>query len=790
MTVDRANSVRSNSFSWRPNAGVCGERESPPESLALSRQSGGPWRHADRTSRTASVLAAIVRSLALATLLFAELATTAFAGPRVDVIVGKGAPALERFAAAELSEQLQKLFEADVTIGEALPKETGGALIVLGSPATNPALKPVEKSWPKLSEQGHLVKSVTLGGRPALAAGGGSPVATLWAAYELGRHFGIRYFLFGDLYPVDPPELKLEGIDILLEPSLKLRTWRTINDFAIGPESWGLAEQQQILGQLAKLKYNRVLLSLYPWQPFVDFEFRGVKRQSDALWYGWEYRVDGDTAGRSAFGGAKLFENPDFAGKTTYAERIAAGTALARGIIDRAHQLGMTAGLSISPLEFPREFAKALPNAQPSREPEPLSIGPGASHQPNDPVLLELARTQIEAYLKTYPTIDALYLTLPEFPGWTDQAEAAWKRLDARTGISRVTSLEKLISAARERRTTASGDRGERALRGNLAVLDFLSTLLADRKLLQAGAGKSIEPVLVDVDPALSPVLEKLIPPGASTLHFIDYTSRRVVENRSLLAGVPAGKVPSSLILTLDDDNIGVLPQEGVSSLHALVGDLRKNGWQGFSTRYWIVGDLDLSVNYLSRASFDAAATPRDVCRDLITPACGEGVSDRMWLAFEMIEQATQLVDTNDLSFGFPVPGMLLKHYQSEAAVPEWWGKARDLYLNAMNEMYRANTRAREGGRDYSLYCARRYEFAFEYMNCVESVRLAGLARREGNVEEQRAKLEAAVESIHSALQALAAIARSNSDRGMIAVLNEYGYRPLMAELEKLDQAE
>ena len=34
------------------------------------------------------------------------------------------------------------------------------------------------------------------------------------------------------------------------------------------------------------------------------------------------------------------------------------------------------------------------------------------------------------------------------------------------------------------------------------------------------------------------------------------------------------------------------------------------------------------------------------------------------------------------------------------------------------------------------------------------------------------------------ALNAQAAVARSNSDRGVIAVLNEYGYRPLLKELE------
>lgn len=733
-----------------------------------------------RPGRSAVWLASVM------TLLLAGSA--AMAGPKVGIVIGKDAPPLERFAASELAGQLQQLFEAEVRVGSELPPDDS-TLIVLGSPATNASAKSLAPAWPVLTDQGHVVRSVKLGKRPALMVGGGSPVATLWAAYELGRHYGIRYFLFGDLLPAEIPEFKIDGIDILLEPSLKLRTWRTINDFPIGPESWGLAEQQQVLRQLAKLKYNRVLLSFYPWQPFVDFEFRGVQRKSDLLWFGWKYPVDGDTAGRSAFGGATVFDNPDFAGKTTYAERIAAGTALARGVIDEAHRLGMTAGIGISPTEFPKEFAAAMPGARPSRELEPLSIGPGAAQSPGDPLLLDLARTQIRAYLKTYPEIDALYLTLPEFPEWVDQAEAAWKRIDQRTGAGKTISFDKLIAAARDRKSIASGDRGEQALRGNLAALDFLNNLLADRELLKTSSGRSVEPVLVDIDPALYPVLDKIVPPGASTLNFIDYTARRVVESRALLETVPARKVPSSLILTLADDNVGVLPQLCTEPLSALVTQLRASGWQGFSTRYWIIGDLDLSANFLSRAAFSPALTPEQVCEDLIRPVCGEGIFERMWLGFQMIEKATHLIDAHDIGFSFPVPGMILKHYQSDAPVPEWWGEVRELYLNAMNEMYRANTRAREGGRAYSLYFARRYEYAYEYMNCIESVRKAGLARRAGKTDEQRENLEAAIESMHNALGALAAVARSNSDRGVIAVLNAYGYRALKEELDKLEES-
>ncbi|MGE5190897.1 MAG: alpha-glucuronidase family glycosyl hydrolase [Deltaproteobacteria bacterium] len=709
--------------------------------------------------------------------------SAALAGPRVDVVIGAEAPAIERFAALELAGQFQRLFEAEVEIADRIPAEAE-RLILLGSPATNPAVKSLMREWPKLSNQGHVLRSVQTGKRRALLVGGGTPVATLWAVYELGHRFGIRYALFGDMLPAAKPELKLDGFDVLLEPALRVRTWRTINDFAIGPESWGLAEQEQVLRQLAKLKFNRVMLAVYPWQPFVDFEFKGVKKQTGVLWYGYQYPVDGDTAGRGAFHGAKVFENPDFSGKNSYSERVAAGTQLARGIITTAHQLGMSTALAFSPLEFPREFAVALPGAKTLKGLEDMTIGPGAAQRTDDATLMKLVKAQIRAYLTTYPEIDAVYLSLPEFPEWGQHAEEAWKEIDVRTGIGRETTLEKLTASARDRRLIASGERGVQSLRGNLTALEFFNRLLADKELTRLSGGRQAKVFISDVDPALFPVLDKVMPAGTGALHFVDYTARRVVENRALLKTVPARSVPSSLILTLADDNVGVLPQISITSLKTLVNELCTARWEGFSTRYWIVGDLDFSVYYLSRASFNPEITPRQALDDLVTRALGEGTAERTMKAFDLIEQATTLIDQHDIGFSFPVPNMVMKHYKNGEPVPEWWGKAKGLYLAAMDEMYRVNTRSREGNREFSLYLARRCEFGAEYFNCVEALRKAGIARAKGDKDTQLAELEKAIESLHTALSALSAVARSNSDRGVIAVLNEYGYRPLKKELD------
>ncbi|MBA4019337.1 MAG: hypothetical protein C0483_19395 [Pirellula sp.] len=179
------------------------------------------------------------------------------------------------------------------------------------------------------------------------------------------------------------------------------------------------------------------------------------------------------------------------------------------------------------------------------------------------------------------------------------------------------------------------------------------------------------------------------------------------------------------------------------------------------------------------------------VYEDLLNPICGTDVAPRVVAAAEFEWRVPALIDHYEASDVTAVrPQMLLMHFDSDEPPPAWWGEARTSYLNAMNEMYRANTRAREGGRTFTLYYARRFEFAFEYMNAIEAIRKAGIAKRKGDKDTQIAELEKAIDSVTNACNAMAAVARSPSDRGVIAVMNEYGYRPLLKLLEEADAAQ
>lgn len=165
--------------------------------------------------------------------------------------------------------------------------------------------------------------------------------------------------------------------------------------------------------------------------------------------------------------------------------------------------------------------------------------------------------------------------------------------------------------------------------------------------------------------------------------------------------------------------------------------------------------------------------TDEKALTDLVTPMCGEGVAVRMWKGFQEIGQAAQIIAKNDPHLGVPGPDMVRRHLHSKESLPAWFAEAKTLYTSAMNEMYRANTRAREGSRSLPLYHAKKLEFTYYFLTAIESLYKAH------DPAVRAESLEAAMESMYSALDSYSDVARDSSDLGAIALLNEHGYRAL-----------
>ncbi|MEO5803723.1 MAG: alpha-glucuronidase family glycosyl hydrolase [Verrucomicrobiota bacterium] len=763
---------------------------------------------------------------------FITIENSSFAG-EVAVLIGQDATPLENFAARELCGYLDKLFGIQVKPAATIPS-SANEIFLIGNPETNPLIS--KKEFPKMSDQGVVLKSVKVGNRSVVIVGGGSPRATLWAVYALAEKWGVRFLLHGDVFPAPAgrtghrpvpsgdsalgtgktPELfrasvsnvnvlripsgqwpdgtggspvlpitskfKMPSLNFQEEPALRVRQWRVLNEHAMGPIAWGIADYRPVIDQLAKLRFNRLLLYIWPGQPFLPLEYQGIKQTSGTLFFGNHYPITDDMIGRSLFGNEKEFWNPDLPLPGDAEKLSKAAVKHVQVLMDYARARGMECVMPANLTEFPREFKPLLAHLNPVDMVGTPTIGPGANANLDDPVLAGLARAVLETTLKTYPGLDYIALDLPEWREWVNEYERAWKSLDAKYCINKIRSLESILTAAKNRKDYSGGaERAVKEVKADIVALYFYDKIISDPQTKIGGRKFVVSTVAEE----LFPILARIFPAGSETLNFVDYTPSRIVKRREVLKEIPAREIPSVLIYTLHDDNVGVLPQLATHSLAELKKDIRSHGWAGFSTRYWLIGDHDPCVAYLSRAAWDTNATPKEIYRDQITRVCGEAAVPDMLKLFSEVEAATVTLEWHGLGLTFTAPHMMMQHWTPGALSPELKSVIPH-YQTALDAAHRALQKTKSPGTNSIHYWIGRLEFGIDYMNAIEAVRAAATA--ESNKDFPRAFTEAtrAVDLIKHGLTAYANIAGDRSDKGAIAVMNEYVYRPLQAKVAEL----
>ena len=707
---------------------------------------------------------------------------------RVTVIVSENAPKLERFAAEQLCDYLEKLFGIQTRPTSSLSGEAE-TLFLVGSLDADVTVESAVQAdvFPPVSEQGFILRRVQFQGRPSLVVRGGSPRATLWAVYELVERWGVRYLLHRDVLP-PLGTFYLPDVDMVIEPMLLVRQWRVINDFACGPEAWGMGDYRPVLDQLAKLKFNRILLSVWPWQPFLHYEVKGVKRESATLWFDFHYPITDDMVGRHLFEDEEEFWNPDLPRGASYEEFTAAGERLIHNLINYAHRRGIECVIVATLTEFPPEFAPLLKDTQEVHQLAELTVVPSAETDIDDPALTELATTVLRATVDTYPEVDYVALGMPEFRQWSGLYERAWGALDTKYNISLQRSLDDILTAASQRSTYPGGE--ERALqevKGDIVALYFYDRLLNEIDVLKESRRPDMKFIYNSVAEELFPLLGNLVPDDWETLNFVDYTASRIVKRREVLENVPSQKHACSLIYTLHDDNVGLLPQLATGSLHELTKDLIRHDWAGFSTRYWLIADHDPCVAYLSKAAWEEGVTHQNVYCDQIRAVCGEECIEDMLTMFREVEETTIALEDHGLGLTFPVPGMLTKHWTPQPMSDELV-EDRQGYQRALDVACRAREKAQPSGQSYVDYWIGRLRFGIGYLGMIATVRRAAIAEADRKPLDAIQNAEAALVIAREALEAYAEVVRDQSDRGAIAVMNEYVYRPLKEKIAALQK--
>ena len=717
----------------------------------------------------------------------------------MDVVVGSAAPELERFAARELCDYLAKLYGIQAYPARHL-SVSSEAVFLIGSPQTNATVKRATrgKAFPKVSDQGIVLRRTELEGRAALIVGGGSPRATLWAVYELVERWGVRYLTDRDVLPMKMGDFQVPNLDVVMEPVFRIRAHPSIQDFAPSGEAWGMADFRVLIDQLAKLKFNRLNIYTYIYQPFLNLEYKGIKRSSASLWYDFHYPITPDMIGRELFQDRDEFWNPDLL-KTDYDRLMAAGERLVHNLLEYAHRRGMDCDVSAPTNDFPPEFAPLVKGAEKSQ----LAARPGKNTPPDDPAVFELSAAILRATVTTYPEADRVAVAMPEAKQWLGEYERAWQKLDAKYEISKVLSLPEVIAAAGHRKGSGRwpGKLGVEQVKADLTSLYFYDRLLNDPKILKDTLRPDIKFVYGEPAEELWPLLDRILPSGSEVGIHPENQPEHFLPRAEILSTLNTQKVPGFMHVTLDDDVVGLVPQLRPTVLHKVIQELHRHGWTGFVARERFPGDHDSVLAYLARAAWDRKATPDAVTRDLVRAVCGQGSVEDMVAALSLLESATLRLATGradgpvaegnvwkerlDVPFSFYVPKMMMKFWRPQP-IPAYLVSVQRDYEQALEAARRAREKATPEGQWYPDYWVGRLEFALGYANAVEAMHRGATAEAANNRAESLKEAEKALETLRQGTEAYARVARNRTDLGAIAVLNEYGYRPLKAKVAEL----
>lgn len=344
-----------------------------------------------------------------------------------------------------------------------------------------------------------------------------------------------------------------------------------------------------------------------------------------------------------------------------------------------------------------------------------------------------------------------------------------------------------MLAAARDRPDYPGGsDRAVQEVQGDIVALRFIDRLLTEVRALEGSRHPDVGFVLNCVAEELFPILAHIAPPRTETMSIIDYTPSRTLKRREAIGRIPARDVPSVLISTLHDDNVGVLPQITTGSHHELLSDLKRAGWAGFSTRYWLIGDHDGCVSYLARAAWEEGVTPRDVYREEVTAQCGPGCVDDMLEVFARVEATTVDLEWHGLGLTFTVPGMMVKHW-SAGELPAELAQDREGYREALAAALLARGKATRGEALIDYWIGR-LRFGIGYIDCIELVHRAASAEGRGDRKQALELGNRAVQTVSDALETYAQVARDRSDVGAIAVMDQFVYRDLKAKVATLEE--
>jgi len=293
------------------------------------------------------------------------------------IVIADGASELEQYAAKELERYLYQLSGVRLEIGSAWPAE--GPCFIISRVDRLVSRRPAgAKRWiataDDLGPQGYVLRKVEWAGNDAILIGGGDAVGCLYGVYGLLEdHYGVGFYLGGDVLPEKESPLALPAVDEHKRPAVPIRGFLPWTNFPQSAGMYSWEDWQFIIDQAAKMRMNFIHVHNYNGEHghnemFHNFVVDGLLSR---VWMptagtGHRWSCPGWQVAEYRFGAADLFDDYDFGSdcalhnETLSNEQVfRKGTSLFQRVIAYAHQRGVRIGLGLDINIVPHVYTQA-----------------------------------------------------------------------------------------------------------------------------------------------------------------------------------------------------------------------------------------------------------------------------------------------------------------------------------------------------------------------------------------------------------------------------------------------
>jgi hypothetical protein len=195
-------------------------------------------------------------------------ATTSGVATQFAIHLSKTASKMEVFAGRELQKYvyLRTGARLDIEQRDTAPERSGFVIGHKYQPLVLATLGEHEQkaTVAGLAAEQYVIATFDATPKRVVLIAGGDVTGALYGVYRMAEHYGVRFYMDGDIVPDGQVPMALPVVQERHAPLFAYRGIQPFHDFPEGPDWWNVDDYKAIIGQLVKMRMNFIGLHTYP----------------------------------------------------------------------------------------------------------------------------------------------------------------------------------------------------------------------------------------------------------------------------------------------------------------------------------------------------------------------------------------------------------------------------------------------------------------------------------------------------------------------------------------------